>query len=356
MFVRSRTRLRRGLFRFVQRIAATEDAKVMATNTLRGLLHWQPAIDPGHFKMAQPWYEDLGHSGREAQSAQHRNTIIITGRFRSGSTFLWNIFRHIEGMTAYYEPFNERRWFDPLRRGDRLDQTHKHVEDYWREYDGLDMLRDYYREEWTYKNLYMGSSFWAPDMKRYVELLIARAAGRPVLQFNRIDLRLQWFRQNFPDATIIHLYRHPRDQWCSSLLDPQSFPKEGSMEQFALHDGFYLRSWARDLQYHFPFLAEEGIAHPYQMFYLIWKISYLWGVNFSHYSLAFEDLISKHEAILKEIFCLLQIDNFNMKKIQSIIANPEIGKWQKYADESWFKNHESICERVLENFFHLLVK
>ena len=92
------------------------------------------------------------------------------------------------------------------------------------------------------------------------------------------------------------------------------------MEQFAPHDKFYLRSWARDLQYHFPFLAEESISHPYQMFYFIWKISYLWGINFSHYSIAFEDLISNPESVLKELFCLLEIDNFNMEKIQSIIC------------------------------------
>jgi hypothetical protein len=343
--------LRRWLFQLVQRIAATEDAKSMAANTLRGLLHWQPEIDPRHFKMAQPLYEGLGQSRREERLAQHRNAIIITGRFRSGTTFLWNIFRHIEGMTAYYEPFNERRWFDPLSRGERVDQTHKHVENYWYEYDGLAMLCDYYREEWTHKNLLMDATFWAPEMKRYVELLIDKAAGRPVLQFNRIDLRLQWFRYNFPDAKIIHLYRHPRDQWCSFLLNPQCFPPDGSMEQFTPHDKFYLRSWARDLQYHFPFLAEDKISHPYQMFYLLWKISYLWGVNFSHCSIAFEDLISEPESILKDLFCLLGVEDFNMKKIQSIISKPEIAKWQKYADDVWFKSQESICETILEDFF-----
>jgi hypothetical protein len=41
-----------------------------------------------------------------------------------------------------------------------------------------------------------------------------------VLQFNEIDLRLPWFRAHFPTARILHLYRHPREQWCSSLFDP----------------------------------------------------------------------------------------------------------------------------------------
>jgi hypothetical protein len=43
--------------------------------------------------------------------------VIISACFRSGSTLLWNLFRAMEGCTAYYKPFNERRWFDPAARG-----------------------------------------------------------------------------------------------------------------------------------------------------------------------------------------------------------------------------------------------
>ena len=74
--------------------------------------------------------------------------VIITGRFRSGSTLLWNLFRQAGGFTAYYEPLNERRWFDPTARGDRTDSTHRNVSDYWREYDGLEALSRFYREDW----------------------------------------------------------------------------------------------------------------------------------------------------------------------------------------------------------------
>jgi len=63
--------------------------------------------------------------------------VFITARFRSGSTLLCNLFRQVDACTAYYEPFNERRWFDPSVRGNRVDPTHRDVEDYWREYDAL---------------------------------------------------------------------------------------------------------------------------------------------------------------------------------------------------------------------------
>jgi hypothetical protein len=351
MFVGCKRFLRKQLVQFVQRLAAIEDVKAITTQMLSGMLRQYPNIPLQRDKLARPIYEELGHSQWATQHLQHRNAIIVTGRFRSGTTFLWNIFRHLHGITAYYEPFNERRWFDPHTRGERVDQTHKHVEDYWREYAGLEMLGEYYRDEWTSKNLLMDATFWAPEMKQYVELLMAKAPGRPMLQFNRIDLRLPWFRHHFPDAKIIHLYRHPRDQWCSFLLDPRCFSKADTMAHFAPHDKFYLCSWAKDLQYHFPFLSADQISHPYQMFYYLWSLSHIWGVHFAHYSFSFEDLIENTEHVLKELFNFLDIDKYDFEYLRSIKARPDIGKWKSYASDDWFKQHESFCETIMEEFF-----
>src|SRR5262245_22471106 len=248
------------LFQFIRRISETDDAKAMANQTLRGLLHWRPALNAQGRKLPAAPYTELGHSLLQTQTSLRSDAIIITARFRSGSTLLWNLFRHLDDVTAYYEPFNERRWFDPQSRGNKIDLTHKKVDDYWREYNGLEQLQALYREEWIQRNLYMDATFWDPGMKRYVEMLIEAAAGRPVLQFNRIDFRLPWFRRHFPHAKIVHLYRHPRDQWCSSLMDPTCFPASGKMSQFHSHDKFYLLSWAKDLQYHFPFLNKDVIS------------------------------------------------------------------------------------------------
>ena len=143
---------------------------------------------------------------------------------------------------------------------------------------------------------------WNPDMERFVALLVDRTSGRPVLQFNHIDFRLQWFRRTFPTAYLVHIFRHPRDQWCSSLVDPQSFPRDGRMEDFAASDHFYLRRWARDLQYHFPFLDESGVRHPYELFYYLWKLSYLFGRAYCHFSLAFERLVSEPTTELRRLF------------------------------------------------------
>ena len=343
--------LRDGLFSVFRRVLATDDGRSMVTDAVRGLLDARlPEIqtDDG---TADPPYSDLGAARLAGQTSRRTNMIFITARFRSGSTLLWNLFRNIKGCTAYYEPLNERRWFDPATRGERTDTTHRNVCDYWKEYDGLGELGGYYKEEWIRRHLLMDENCWDPGLKRYVEILIEKAPGRPVLQFNRIDFRLPWFRRNFPGAKLVHLYRHPRDQWCSSLLDVKCFPRHGRVEDFVPHDKFYLLSWANDLKYHFPFLDPRAAAHPYQIFYYIWKLSYLFGRRYADHSLAFEHLVGNPVGELEKLLDVLNVPGGDVTALVKLLAAPSLGKWQEYADDSWFRDHETICETTLADFF-----
>jgi hypothetical protein len=292
MFATSRAALRRGVFNVVRRIGATEDARWIASKTLTGLLYWRPRTDvPPEADRVHLVYPEVGAVPNHNAERMRSDAIIITARYRSGSTHLWNIFRHIPGCTAYFEPFHHRRPFDRTTRGTSVSPTHRHVDDYWREYDGLELLDLYFDRGFCDRQLYMDADAWNPAMKRYVEILIERAPGRPVLQFNNIDLRLPWFRQHFPQATLIHLIRHPRDQWCSFLRNPAAFDRSATVASFDQHDHFFVRDWVADLRYHFPFLEWAGITHPYEMFYYLWKLSYLYGVTFADHTLTFEDLV-----------------------------------------------------------------
>ena len=126
-------------------------------------------------------------------------------------------------------------------------------------------------------------------MREYVAQLVRLAAGRAALKFNRIDFRLPWVRRHFPDARIVHVYRHPRNQWCSMLGDLSRFPAGAPADQFPPHDRFYLLPWVQDLKYHFPFLEEPNLE-PYRQSYYLWKLSYLFGVDLADYSIPFERL------------------------------------------------------------------
>jgi hypothetical protein len=347
--------VRGGLFRFLEKLASTDDARSIQVSTLRNLLPRRPTLGNGVRVQDQP-YADLGKAVHQSAAALRDDVIFITARFRSGSTLLWNLFRNIPGYTSYYEPFNERRWFDPAARGQHTDPTHRKVDDYWREYADLEILGQHYQERWIAKDLFMDADCWDPPMKRYVEALIDHAPSRPVLQFNRIDFRLPWFRHHFPRAKIVHLHRHARDQWVSSLVRPADCPRTVTMHEFAKRDHYYLCTWARDLRHHFPFLDEARIQHPYEMFYHIWKLSYLFGRSYAHHSLAFEELTDHPDGCLASLFDALHVRGTDFADLRSLIDRPKPGRWREYADESWFCDLEARCERVIAEFFGQFVQ
>ncbi|MCI0463977.1 MAG: sulfotransferase [Gemmataceae bacterium] len=346
-----KARLRNAFFRLLRKVADTDDARAIQVSSLRDVLPGRPESRLGGLRDlgAQP-YDDLGTAPEAPRTADRDDIILISARFRSGSTLLWNLFRALKGCTAYYEPFNERRWFDPAARGSHTDPTHRGVDDYWREYEGLTKLGPYYRQDWIGQNLLMDENSWDPAMKRYVEVLVEGAPGRPVLQFNRIDFRLPWFRHQFPRAKLLHLYRHPRDQWMSSLVDPAKFPRDGTMAEFAGHDHYYLRLWACDLKYHFPFLDEAGITHPYQTFYYLWKLSYLYGRRYAHLSLCYEDLLRDPQSRLADLLRQLNLPCDDLGGLAKLVGKPRSGRWRAYASEDWFRSQESRCESVLADF------
>ncbi len=188
-------------------------------------------------------------------------------------------------------------------------------------------------------------------MKDYVDVLIDRAVGRPVLQFNRIDFRLPWFRRHYPNATYIHIFRHPRDQWCSMLQsDWKRFSRDATMAEFPPYDRFYLRMWAEDLKYSFPFLAEKRNQHPYQLHYFIWKLSYLFGLKYCDHSIPFEAIRDDAHAQLRTLFQVVGAGPVDLEKLKAIVVEPMSVRWREYADDAWFQAHEAHCEAVLADF------
>ena len=276
--------------------------------------------------------------------------VFITGRFRSGSTLLWNIFRNIPSATSYYEPLNERRWFDKLARGNRVDATHLGVSDYWSEYEGLEILSNYYSEAWTFRNLYMGAASWNPLLERYIETLVEAAQGIPVLQFNRLDFRLPWLKARFPNAKVLHIYRHPRDQWCSSLQVIGRFPNEMKLRDFPPHDGFYLLSWGRDLMRFFPFLTMDSDSHPYELFYQIWKLSYLFGKKYADLSISLEQILDTPKEAIRNILNAISFDESDSRGLHLLIKPVQTGKWTMYADHDWFSSIEARSDSMIESF------
>lgn len=284
----------------------------------------------------------------EIQSEASYPPVFLTGRFRSGSTLLWNIFRSVPGCTAYYEPFNERRWFRQEGRGDQVDATHQGVSDYWSEYAGLEDLGRYYREDWIRYELYMDEKTFDPDMKRYITRLATVSRDQAVLQFNRVDFRLPWIKANYPDSPIIHIYRNPRDQWCSTLRDPMSYPPNSSTAEGFI-DRFYLQTWVRDLCQQFPFLERYRNSHQYYNFYLLWRLSYSFGLQYADISVSMEKLTKEPSEQTRRIFDTLgwSIDS---SALDLSFVKPAASRWQEYATDDWFAAIEDECNQLLKDF------
>jgi hypothetical protein len=139
-----RGKARSHFFTTLRRFAETDDARAITYELMEGLLDGRPVLPHGSEPALHP-YPGLGHPRHDGRTSKRDDIVFITGRFRSGSTLLWNIFRNLPDCTAYYEPHNERRWFDPQSRGSHTDPSHRQVSDYWLEYQGLEELGHYYR-------------------------------------------------------------------------------------------------------------------------------------------------------------------------------------------------------------------
>ena len=348
-----RKRVRAAFFSFLHRVAATDDAEAIFSRLLRQPIGGVALAEFDSAELSLTPYADVSPGGRTQPGLlglSERRPVFVTGRFRSGSTLMWNLFRHVPNVTSYYEPFNERRWFDVAGRGSDVDQTHLGVSDYWAEYDHLADLGQYFDEDWKFRHLYMPASAYDVRMQRYIETMIERAPGRPVLQFNEVDFRLGWLRAWFPGVPIIHIFRHPRDQWCSTLQKEARTAARCRVRDFEAYDGFYLLRWARDLRHTFPFLSMNGDAFAYELYYQIWKISYLFGQRYAELSLRFEDLIADPRANILRILATAGMADVDVEPLVPLVSPVRTGKWRECADAEWFGEIEARVDATIARY------
>jgi len=349
-----RNYLKERLFNFVRKVIQTDTFREEISSILDEQHYNRYLLSSITYRDCGTDYPELGVP--ESRGTMERNDVVfITARFRSGSTFLWNIFRNIQGCTAYYEPLLQE---GPEERGlgrqHQIDSTHRGVEDYHAEFNRIRGLAEAHKSQWAFRQLKMDEFHFDPDLENYINLLIENAPGRPVLQFNRVDFRLQWLRSRYPNAKIMHLFRNPRDQWMSMVKNDGYISREFKWDKnnkTAFINTFYLWDWWKDLHFQMPFLKLDYLEHPYQVHYLVWRMSYLYGKQFSDLSLRYESVMLSFEQVMDECLKFLEIKGYDIKKLANLV-NPRVGSgWQDYASDSWFRELESKAESLLASFF-----
>lgn len=213
-----------------------------------------------------------------------REPIFITGRFRSGSTMLWSFYDRASGYRAYYEPCHDSLLAHIHATSPMA--SHVGVEDYWSCYRAkLGDVERLHRPDFGLCRLHLEADDVWPELEAYLRALCANDGSvTSVLQFNRVDLRLGWLRERFPEARVLHLWRDARRSWFSLT---RHLPDVWEDDPDAPHV-YDLLEWSFSLSDVFPFLADPAITSLYERHYLLWKLSRLQGERRAHLSLCYD--------------------------------------------------------------------
>ena len=274
--------------------------------------------------------------------------IFVTARFRSGSTLLWNMFRHLPGCVSYYEPCNESL-LTHIENDSQVDPNHRNVESsYWNEYRPvLDGVRARHQLEFGVSRLFLEERETFSELEEYVRYLSTAVTGRvPVFQFNRIDFRLPWIRKCFPDAFLLHLRRNSRDNWFSMVrILPEGEwrnPLQDARESLVL--------WSVALYHAFPFLFSPLVSTTYHRHYLLWRLSGLAGERQAELTLDFDlDILADPRGAAKKLAELAGQVDADIDALAKLVVLPERGRWKELADEAWFASAEAECDALLDS-------
>jgi hypothetical protein len=271
------------------------------------------------------------------------NPVFIVGRFRSGTTALWNVFRQSPHVFAVYEPLHDQLLMR-LRSVLPVDPSHHRVSDYFKELrPHFDRIAAVHRREFATARLALGGEDDHPELKEYISTLISLAGHqRAVLKFVRADFRLPWLKRNFPDAIILYIWRNPRDQWISMLGKHAE-----EWANLPRVNAFYLNTFSSSLISYLPDLMSPEMRHSYASAYLLWRISKALGERYSDRCIDFDTSFSaKNKHLFDDLEQLTGVALGD--KAVATVQRPDGGpRWPRYADQVPFPELERKCEIVL---------
>ena len=181
---------------------------------------------------------------------------------------MWQLFNELDGFCAWYEPLHPQLL--AAIESVKPKQDHVGIDDYWAVYRAHPEFKKTYSSELATHHLYLDDRSDYPALKKHIEhLLELSAPAVPVLQFNRVDLRLSWLKKHFPTAKIIHIDRNPLQ-----LYRSQRKHISAELRDVAGHwDAYELMPWCHALFREFPFLLSPEPSHAFYPFYGLYQLS-----------------------------------------------------------------------------------
>lgn len=152
--------------------------------------------------------------------------IFIHSLYRSGSTYLFNVFRRSEGRYFCYQEPEHEFLINLNENPDVLLDVHEDMADslrhpkltrpyFWEFHQIQESLNGLFKKTFSFDDFFcLPADVLSTEQTSYFGALIEHAKARPVLQFCRSAGRVAAFKAQFGGAHL-HLWREPRNQWWS---------------------------------------------------------------------------------------------------------------------------------------------
>lgn len=297
--------------------------------------------------------------------SSNKKPIFVHSLFRSGSTYVFNVFRRsTSGYYCYHEPLNEQLGClndDP----DKLLETHEIATQslrhpvlerpyFWEFHQIRDELRGLFDKSFCYDDFFVkDAQTLAENQSKYFTSLISNSKGRPVFQFCRSAGRIYALKQ-LCGGTHIHLWRTPRNQWWSFKLNDYF---DAAIQLIYNAKDLppvlqFVKCECRINEYHSDSIAQSfehsktlplGAYHNYLSFYALWVYAYIEYSRYSDVSINI-DLLSVDDQYRTKV--LRNLAQFEIKGIN--FSDCEVPRNTFTEEENTC--YEEIEDRVLEIF------
>lgn len=241
---------------------------------------------------------------------EHNSPIFIHSLFRSGSTYVFNVFRRSdEYYWCYQEPTHEVAFFSKNNRDnllldkDEMQAVMRHADldsNYFQElYETWNDWKELIKEQVVYDAYFdnnttneIGLSYWSA--------LINAAKARPVLQECRTSGRIMAIKEAL-GGFHIYLWRNPWDQWWSYKVSPY-FDVASQLIIHSSKSPFSVKKLCAELAlpkyggndiaqafvfyYNTPLTSEQS----YLIFYILWCLGLRSGIEHSDLLLSIDHL------------------------------------------------------------------
>lgn len=263
--------------------------------------------------------------------------IFITGRFRAGTSFMWQVFEQLPGYCAWYEPLHPQL-LSAIEHV-KPKQDHVGIKDYWGAYRQHPEFKRHYSVEFATHDLYLDEKDSYRKLESYIKHLITLSGDdRAVLQFNRVDFRLPWLRRKFPDALIIHMDREPLSLYHSQR---KHIPADKTND-INYWDAYELLPWCYALYDQFPLLLGNDFKHAFYQFFFIYQMSKMSAQINADLSINLDQDVFQSDHFLSKLSKALPLDDQQLKTIKSMVQIPE----KITFEEPWIEELNQIMDTV----------